>query len=111
MIDGAEHSASGRLDRSGARCESSLCDPDRDRDIDACDITRFSWTSADAAAWWSAAAAVGTRKVETLLACGARVTVVSPEVTDELRGLAARRRHHAAGSGTMPPRTWRACFW
>jgi len=29
--------------------------------------------------------AVGTRKVGTLLACGARVTVVSPEATDELR--------------------------
>jgi precorrin-2 dehydrogenase/sirohydrochlorin ferrochelatase len=29
--------------------------------------------------------AVGTRKVSTLLACGARVTVVSPEATDELR--------------------------
>jgi precorrin-2 dehydrogenase/sirohydrochlorin ferrochelatase len=27
---------------------------------------------------------VGTRKVRTLLACGARVTVVSPEVTEEL---------------------------
>lgn len=32
---------------------------------------------------------VGTRKVETLLACGARVTVVSPEVTDGLRRLSA----------------------
>jgi precorrin-2 dehydrogenase/sirohydrochlorin ferrochelatase len=31
---------------------------------------------------------VGTRKVDTLLSCGARVTVVSPEVTDGLRRLA-----------------------
>ena len=30
---------------------------------------------------------VGTRKVRTLLACGARVTVVSPEVTEELSRL------------------------
>jgi precorrin-2 dehydrogenase/sirohydrochlorin ferrochelatase len=30
---------------------------------------------------------VGTRKVDTLLSCGARVTVVSPEVTDGLRRL------------------------
>ena len=35
--------------------------------------------------------AVGTRKVETLLACGAQVTVVSPVATDTLRGLAAQR--------------------
>ena len=33
---------------------------------------------------------VGTRKVKTLMDCGARVTVISPEVTDELAGLAAR---------------------
>ncbi|MDO8943309.1 MAG: NAD(P)-dependent oxidoreductase, partial [Desulfobacterales bacterium] len=33
--------------------------------------------------------AVGTRKVETLLACGAQVTVVSPVATEPLRGLAA----------------------
>jgi precorrin-2 dehydrogenase / sirohydrochlorin ferrochelatase len=32
---------------------------------------------------------VGTRKVGTLLSCGARVTVVSPEATDELRRLSA----------------------
>jgi precorrin-2 dehydrogenase/sirohydrochlorin ferrochelatase len=32
---------------------------------------------------------VGTRKVKTLLACGARVTVVSPEATPELETLAA----------------------
>lgn len=32
---------------------------------------------------------VGTRKVDTLLSCGARVTVVSPEVTDGLRRLSA----------------------
>ncbi|MCP4747635.1 MAG: bifunctional precorrin-2 dehydrogenase/sirohydrochlorin ferrochelatase [Desulfobacteraceae bacterium] len=31
---------------------------------------------------------VGTRKVRTLLFCGATVTVVSPETTDELSGLA-----------------------
>jgi precorrin-2 dehydrogenase len=30
---------------------------------------------------------VGTRKVRTLLACGARVTVISPEVTEELSRL------------------------
>jgi precorrin-2 dehydrogenase / sirohydrochlorin ferrochelatase len=34
--------------------------------------------------------AVGTRKVDTLLACGARVRVVSPAATDTLRGLAAQ---------------------
>jgi len=34
--------------------------------------------------------AVGTRKVGTLLSCGAQVAVVSPEVTDELRRLSAR---------------------
>jgi precorrin-2 dehydrogenase/sirohydrochlorin ferrochelatase len=33
---------------------------------------------------------VGTRKVTSLLSCSARVTVVSPEATEELRGLAAR---------------------
>lgn len=32
---------------------------------------------------------VGTRKAKSLLACGGRVTVVSPTVTDELHGLAA----------------------
>jgi len=32
---------------------------------------------------------VGTRKVKTLLDCGARVTVVSPEVSPQLRDLAA----------------------
>lgn len=35
---------------------------------------------------------VGTRKVKTLLACGARVTVVSPKATPELEALAARER-------------------
>jgi len=34
--------------------------------------------------------AVGTRKVETLLACGAQVTVVSPAATDTLCGLATQ---------------------
>jgi precorrin-2 dehydrogenase/sirohydrochlorin ferrochelatase len=34
--------------------------------------------------------AVGTRKVEMLLACGAQVTVVSPAASEALRGLAAR---------------------
>jgi precorrin-2 dehydrogenase/sirohydrochlorin ferrochelatase len=34
--------------------------------------------------------AVGTRQVETLLACGARVTVVSPAVGEALGGLAAK---------------------
>jgi precorrin-2 dehydrogenase/sirohydrochlorin ferrochelatase len=47
--------------------------------------------------------AVGTRKVETLLACGAQVTVVSPATTEPLRALAAegaitlRRRDYASG--------------
>jgi len=31
---------------------------------------------------------VGTRKVKTLLACGAKVTVVSPEISDQLQTLA-----------------------
>jgi precorrin-2 dehydrogenase/sirohydrochlorin ferrochelatase len=35
---------------------------------------------------------VGTRKVRTLLACGARVTVVSPEVTPELSRLSQQGR-------------------
>jgi precorrin-2 dehydrogenase / sirohydrochlorin ferrochelatase len=35
---------------------------------------------------------VGTRKVKTLLDCGAQVTVVSPEATAELAGLAERNR-------------------
>ena len=34
---------------------------------------------------------VGTRKVATLLGCGARVTVVSPRVTDRLLELAMER--------------------
>jgi precorrin-2 dehydrogenase/sirohydrochlorin ferrochelatase len=33
---------------------------------------------------------VGTRKATSLLSCNARVTVVSPEATEELRSLAAR---------------------
>ncbi len=33
---------------------------------------------------------VGTRKVRTLLACGARVTVISPEATPELETLAGK---------------------
>jgi precorrin-2 dehydrogenase/sirohydrochlorin ferrochelatase len=47
--------------------------------------------------------AVGTRKVETLLACGAQVTVVSPAATEPLRALAAegvitlRLRDYASG--------------
>jgi precorrin-2 dehydrogenase/sirohydrochlorin ferrochelatase len=36
--------------------------------------------------------AVGTRKVQTLVACGARVTVVSPAVSDTLKQLAAQGR-------------------
>ena len=32
---------------------------------------------------------VGTRKVKTLLDCGARVTLVSPEISPQLRDLAA----------------------
>jgi precorrin-2 dehydrogenase / sirohydrochlorin ferrochelatase len=35
---------------------------------------------------------VGTRKVKTLLDCGARVTVVSPQVTTELGALAEQKR-------------------
>lgn len=35
---------------------------------------------------------VGTRKVKTLLQCGARVTVISPEVTDELALMADQGR-------------------
>ncbi len=35
---------------------------------------------------------VGTRKVRTLLACGARVTVISPEATPELEALAGQGR-------------------
>ncbi len=35
---------------------------------------------------------VGTRKVRTLLACGAVVTVISPQVTTELAGLAEEGR-------------------
>lgn len=35
---------------------------------------------------------VGSRKVNTLLACGAAVTVISPETTDELRALAEKGR-------------------
>jgi precorrin-2 dehydrogenase/sirohydrochlorin ferrochelatase len=35
---------------------------------------------------------VGTRKVRTLLECGARVTVISPEATPELEALAGRGR-------------------
>jgi precorrin-2 dehydrogenase/sirohydrochlorin ferrochelatase len=35
---------------------------------------------------------VGTRKVHTLLACGARVTVVSPEITSELAEAARQAR-------------------
>jgi precorrin-2 dehydrogenase/sirohydrochlorin ferrochelatase len=35
---------------------------------------------------------VGTRKVQTLLACGARVTVVSPEVTADLAEAARQER-------------------
>ncbi len=34
---------------------------------------------------------VGTRKVMTLLSCGASITVVSPKVTDELLGLARKK--------------------
>ncbi len=37
---------------------------------------------------------VGTRKVNTLLACGARVTVISPEVTTRLGDLAADGKIH-----------------
>jgi precorrin-2 dehydrogenase/sirohydrochlorin ferrochelatase len=47
--------------------------------------------------------AVGTRKVKALLACGARVTVVSPEATTELQETAAQGRitlHRREYAGT-----------
>jgi len=53
---------------------------------------------------------VGTRKVKSLLACGAQVTVVSPAVTDNLRGLAARATSRC-WKGNMPPATCKGCFW
>jgi precorrin-2 dehydrogenase/sirohydrochlorin ferrochelatase len=40
--------------------------------------------------------AVGTRKVNTLLACGARVTVVSPDPAQQLKKMAA---------------IWKICSW
>ncbi len=46
--------------------------------------------------------AVGTRKVNTLLECGARVTVVSPEPTPQLTRLAS------AGSITLEKRDYRS---
>ena len=46
--------------------------------------------------------AVGTRKVNTLLECGARVTVVSPDPTQELRKLAAE------GDITLTRRSYRS---
>jgi len=45
--------------------------------------------------------AVGTRKVNTLLACGARVTVVSPDPTQQLKKMAAE------GSITLRERAYR----
>ena len=44
---------------------------------------------------------VGTRKVHTLLDCGARVTVVSPEATEALEALADE------GAITLKPRSYR----
>jgi precorrin-2 dehydrogenase/sirohydrochlorin ferrochelatase len=44
---------------------------------------------------------VGTRKVETLLKCGAKVTVVSPEISDRLQNLAESARL------TLKPRPYR----
>ena len=44
---------------------------------------------------------VGTRKVQTLLKCGANVTVVSPEISDRLRTLAETE------SLTLKPRPYR----
>jgi precorrin-2 dehydrogenase/sirohydrochlorin ferrochelatase len=45
---------------------------------------------------------VGTRKVKSLVDCGARVTVISPETTDTLDQLAAR------GAITLKRRTYRS---
>ncbi len=45
---------------------------------------------------------VGTRKVMTLLQCGARVTVVSPEITERLQNLAETARL------TLKPRPYRS---
>ncbi|MBU2489913.1 MAG: bifunctional precorrin-2 dehydrogenase/sirohydrochlorin ferrochelatase [Proteobacteria bacterium] len=45
---------------------------------------------------------VGVRKVEGLLACGARVTVVSPELDPVLEALAARGRIEARQRGFSP---------
>jgi precorrin-2 dehydrogenase/sirohydrochlorin ferrochelatase len=45
---------------------------------------------------------VGTRKVKTLLDCGARVTVISPEVTPELAELAR------LGKIALKPRSYRS---
>jgi len=44
---------------------------------------------------------VGTRKVKTLLKCGAKVTVVSPEISDRLQNLAQSARL------TLKPRPYR----
>jgi precorrin-2 dehydrogenase/sirohydrochlorin ferrochelatase len=44
---------------------------------------------------------VGTRKVKTLLKCGAKVTVVSPEISDRLQNLAESARL------TLKPRPYR----
>jgi len=44
---------------------------------------------------------VGTRKVQTLLKCGANVTVVSPEISDRLQDLAESERL------TLKPRPYR----
>ena len=46
--------------------------------------------------------AVGTRKVETLLECGARVSVVSPEPNQQLKKLASE------GAITLIQRAYRA---
>ena len=46
--------------------------------------------------------AVGTRKVNTLLTCGARVTVISPDPTQQLKELAA------AGSINLKERLYRS---
>lgn len=44
---------------------------------------------------------VGTRKVKTLLKCGAKVTVVSPEISDQLQNIAQSARL------TLKPRPYR----
>ena len=54
--------------------------------------------------------AVGSRKVSTLLACGARLTVVSPEATDELHRAPGRAGSRSTCGNTQAA-TSKACSW